>query len=176
MADLPIEFDPTKDISEVIDEIESYLKLPLEDKTPRDSGIDECYHLKVFLDAQNRSVQCQDCKKILDPFWYLQLLAKEWRLRRYHDAKALEVYRTLRLKEKQDESRGKHFARPKDGEGQKCWDAYELLYSKPPDYVRARGKYWYAGEGSGETLGDYIKQLLADKYNKMGLPAPDICN
>ena len=173
MTELPFEFDPSKDMDNLIDDIESYLKMPLEDKTP--SSFRECEHKKVFLDAQNRTVTCQECKKQLDPFWYLLLLAKEWRIRRYQDVEAIRAYRSLVEKDRQREARGKHFVRPQSGEGQKVWDAYVELNGKPPDYVRALGKYWYVGEGDGWTLGDYIKQLVADKYRRMGMEPPQCC-
>jgi len=174
--ELPFSFDPDKGMEETIDQIESYLKLPLEDKTPSGYGIrEDCRHLKVYLDAQNRTVTCQDCKKQLDPFWYLQLLAKEWRQRRYADAEAVKAYREIARKEKEMSVRGRHFARPTSGRGQYYWDVFTLLNDgHEPDFIVARGATWYVGQGQGVTHGDYCAALLADKYKRMGLPPPDI--
>jgi hypothetical protein len=172
---MELPFDPMHDMGQTIDEIESFLKMPLEDKTPSGYDINKCRHLKVYLDGENHTVECQDCKKTIDPFWYLQLLAKEWRNRRYQDSLALKAWRDIQQKELERGARGKHFAKPTEGEGRKCWEAWEMLTKQPPDFVVAHGKYWYVGKDHGETMGDYVKQQLAEAYRKMGLAAPDCC-
>jgi len=157
---------------ETLEEIESFLKLPLEDKTPSGYGVkDDCKHMKVYLDAQNHTIECQDCKKILDPFWYLQLLAKEWSYRRYQDAEAIAAYRKLNEKERNAcaRTRGKAYIRPNEGNGMLCWDSYEDLYGHQPEYVFCSGGYWYAGEDGGSEIFQLIQSQLADRNNSYKL-------
>lgn len=153
-------FDPNE---EIIDDIEAYLKMPLEDKTPPKWG-SNCHHFKVHLDAENRKVICQNCKKELDPFWYLELLADEWHKRRYRDAEAVMAYRELKQQRLDAMARGKHYIRPEKGDGQKCWDTYEVLHGEPPEYVYYRGG-WYAGKKGHAELFDYMKMVLARREN-----------
>ncbi len=158
------EFDPNKDMNDwAIKEIEDFLKLPI---TESETVYGQCRHLRVSLDNENKTVTCQDCKKDLDAFWYLQLLAKEWRTRRYHDFEAIKAYRALQQQEENARARGHCYIRPTNGNGMLCWDSYETLHGHPPEYVFYRGG-WYAGEDGSSEHFDYIKQHLAmglDKY------------
>lgn len=152
------EFDPQKDINEwTIKEIEDFLKLPI---TETQKDYDECKHFRVLLDNENKTVTCKDCGKILDAFWYLQLLAKEWGFRRYEDFEAIKAYRALRQQEENARARGNVYIRPTKGDGMLCWDSFEALHGHPPEYVFYRGG-WYAGEDGGAELFDYIKGQLA---------------
>ena len=165
---MPQEFDPQKELNEqTLREVEDYLKLPITNKE-RNYKEKECEHMRVVLDDQNKTVTCRDCKKVLDPFWYLQLLAKEWSIRRYQDAEAIKAYRTLKQQRENAQARGKYYIRPESGDGQKCWDSYEAYYGHPPEYIYySRG--WYAGEDSGcesIELFDFTKQQLAARADR----------
>lgn len=163
---MPTEFNPYKDISEqTLKEIEDYLKLPLENKTPTNSYIaDNCKHKKVYMDDESHTIECQDCKKKLDPYWYLNLLANEWKIRRYQDVEAIKAWRMLEQQRKNAMAKG-HYIRPASGDGMACWDAYESLYGHPPEYVYYRGG-WYAGCGDSETSFGMIQSGLARKVDR----------
>ena len=130
------DFDPNKDINDwTIKEIEDYLKLPI---TNNKHVYGECEHFQVMLDDENKTVICKHCKKELDAFWYLQLLAKEWNRRRYQDFEAIKAYRKLKEQEKNAQARkgnGLSYIRPNEGMGQIVWDSYESLSGHPPEYV-----------------------------------------
>lgn len=152
------EFDPQKDMNDwTIKEIEDFIKLPI---TETRKNYDDCKHLGVLLDDENKAITCKNCGKVLDPFWYLQLLAKEWSSRRYQDFQTIKAYRALQQQELNARARGNVYVRPNEGNGMQCWDSYEALHGHPPEYVYYRGA-WYAGEDDGCEHFDYIKQQLA---------------
>ena len=157
------EFDPKKEMNEeTLREVENYLKTPPISEKKKDWIKKECEHFRTELDAENKTVTCRDCKKVLDAFWYLQLLAKEWSLRRYQDAEAIKAYRELEQQRKNAIARGQYRVRPDKGEGMICWDSYEALNGHPPEYVYYRGG-WYAGHSFGEESFELIKMVLARK-------------
>lgn len=157
--------DETKNI---LGELEFYLKthngLPIEEEK---HPYGEYRHFRVVLDAQRHTVACRDCKKELDPFWYLQLLAKEWSHRKYTDTEAIKAYRKIEEQERNAKARGLIVTRPKSGTGRDCWDAYTSLHGVEPHYLYRRGSHYYASDGIGTELFDYIKMQLS--YKQRGL-------
>jgi hypothetical protein len=166
--------DETKNL---LGELEFYLKshngLPIEQER---HPFGECRHFRVVLDDQKHTVTCRDCKKELDPFWYLQLLTKEWSLRRYHDIETIKAYRELEQQRLNAKARGKICARPKEGIGREVWDAATLWKDTEPNCIYYRGQ-WYV-ECWEESIDaatkvknqymttcsyDYIKMQLANK-------------
>ena len=90
--------EPGKE-EELLNEVQLYLRrhqhLPIEesrDKLDPYEKLRECKHRQVEIDKEARKVTCQDCHKELDPFWYLLLLAREWKSRRYNDTQAIQAH------------------------------------------------------------------------------------
>jgi hypothetical protein len=150
------------DIELTINEIEKYLKLPIE-RIPEKDG---CKHKKVLLDCQQHRVICKDCHKDLDAFWYLELLASEWSIRRYHDAAAIHAYNEIKKREKAALLRGKHIMRPLSPEGGHCWDIFTKLKGETPDYVYFHGG-WYAGYNGGCESVECLELELRRKLEKL---------
>lgn len=150
-------------------ELEFYLKahsgLPIE-KQSHPYG--ECKHFRVLLDGQKHSVTCRDCKKELDPFWYLSLLAKEWSSRRYTDVEAIKAYRELKEQREKYVEKGRICIHPTEGIGMNVWDTYTALYEVEPHYIYRRGNQYYAvnGKGGHENF-EYLKMRLA--YKQRGI-------
>ena len=123
MPETPESLDPT-----IID-IERYLggvPLPIEDATPpKFSYPPQCPHKQVKLDDQTRTVECKSCHKKLDPYWYLGLLASEWRTRRYEDERVRELAKALKQDEANAEAKGRIYDKPTEGAGIKAWEAFQ---------------------------------------------------
>lgn len=168
-----------KEIKNTLGDLEFYLKthsnLPIEEET---HPYGECEHMRVVLDDQKHSVTCRDCKKELDPFWYLQLLARQWRRRKYTNDAYVEAARKLKEQEENAKARGKKCSRPQNGVGRELWDAVVLWKGEEPSCIFYRG-CWYAevweySEYNGVKRRslvcysfDYIKMQLA--YKQRGL-------
>lgn len=144
-----------------LSEIEIYLKngeIPII-KSPH-KMFDECRHLRVSLDDEKREVRCHNCKKVLDPYWYLQLLATEWNIRRYHDSEAIKANKNLAQEQKNKEAKGKYFQRPENPDGANAWDAYIALMGNEPLYSYCHRGDWYISDGVCTMLDDYIYMEL----------------
>jgi hypothetical protein len=143
---------------------------PIEEQkgAPWDSAA--CRHMRVWLNDEAHTVTCQNCKKQLDPFWYLQLLASEWKIRHYellqyqrlHD----EIEEHRKEKEAQLAARKNYKARPiKNLQAQEIWDRATTLLGAAPPRIVANGRYWYIGddEGSGYTAIEYLEGMGSEK-------------
>lgn len=153
---------------DTFNDIARYLKLnniPIENTTPNKYG--DCRHLHVVIDEQARTLTCALCKKQLDPFWYLCLLAKEWKSRCYRDIDAIKAHEALKQKQKNAEAKGKIAVKPTEGEGLIVWESYFALYQKDPDYIYIRGrgvsKQWITVGNNMHISFDVIKMELARK-------------
>ena len=156
--------DPT-----IID-IETYLNgnpMPLED-IDRYARFGECPHKSVVLDEQAHTVICKTCEKVLDPFWYLQLLAREWKTRAYVDARQRERYDKLMEARRNAEARGKVFEQPTSGVGREAWDVFTQAFAKGGttlSYMYRRGSEWYGANGVDAHYGlFYARGVLAGAY------------
>ncbi len=155
-----------KDDDLIID-IEQYLSgaLPIEEPI-QPWSIDECKHMQVVLDDQAHTVMCRSCDKILDPFWYLQLLSREWKSRRYYDQAAKEAEVKLEQERGNIAAKGKVWEQPKSGVGREAWETFTIAYH--PDklsYMYRRGAEWYGvgGEHSAYHYSvSYARQLIAE--------------
>jgi len=134
--------DSNEEIQAMLGDLEFYLKvhnnLPVE-KAPKNK-LDDCKHTKVIVDEENHTVTCRRCGKVLDPFWYLCLLAKEWSFRRYEDAEAIKAYRALKQRDLNDEAKGKIISRPDSGEAQEVWDNATKWLGHEPNYIWKQGR------------------------------------
>lgn len=164
---------------EILGDVELYLKaqqyLPIEEVGKDDDPYDKlkkCKHLQVVLDKEVHTITCRHCHKVLDPFWYLCLLAEEWDLRRYSDSQAIEAHRALEQERLNKESRGKIISRPEEGEAQEIWDDFVKWKGREPNYIYKQGKReWMVNDREVEnekelstTYGHaYIKMMLASK-------------
>jgi hypothetical protein len=167
-------------------EVQHFLETPPVEEPAEDFG--SCRHFKVLLSDQAHTVTCRACDKQLDPFWYLQLLAKEWRHRRY------ELTRYEELKKEVDryheehrvkrEAAARFTTRPeKKGAAMQTWDrAVTLLGCDPPGVYRI-GRYWYALSSTdpsgppscGYASLDYLESLGRDGAKAELFPhEPDI--
>ena len=152
-----------------IRDIENYLKQSLEEvREPWDA----CQHKQVMLDHQAHTVTCKVCNKQLDPFWYLCLLAKEWRTRSYQDQAAREAWEKMRQRDIQDRAKGHHFSRPpRPGPAQEAWDTFFDFYGKAPHSIYYSCKEWRAcaDETSSESTG-YLRKRLAERRKQNDQP------
>jgi len=164
---------------ELITEVELYLRrhqhLPIEeskDKLKPWEKLEACKHKQVDLDTEARKVICRKCQKELDPFWYLQLLADEWKLRRYHDAEAIQAHVELEQDRLNKGAREKIIVRPESGEGREIWDDFVKWKGRDPNAIwKQRRVEWMAedietrdGKDYRTTYGHaYIKMMLAGK-------------
>ncbi len=77
--EVPKSKDENEGTQAMLGDLEFYLRthknLPVE-RLHKDK-LDGCKHRKVIVDEENHTVTCRRCNKVLDPFWYLCLLAKE---------------------------------------------------------------------------------------------------
>jgi hypothetical protein len=160
-----------KDTENTLGELEFYLKthnnLPIEKE--RRNRLTDCQHFHVVLDDEKHTVTCRNCKKELDPYWYLSLLASEWNIRRYTDAEAIQAYRALKQQRLNAEAKGKVVIKPTEGEGLIVWETYEACFGKEPKHIyKRRGHGWRAvDEHECDMDFDYIKMQLA--YKQRGL-------
>lgn len=169
-----------EDTKEVLGEVEVYLKthqhLPIEEAGKDDEPYDKlrrCKHLQIVLDKEAHSITCRHCHKVLDPFWYLRLLAEEWDLRRYRDSQAIEACRQLEQSRLNKEAKGKITERPNEGEARQIWDDFVKWKGREPNYIFREGKRgeWRIndreidnGRELSTTYGHaYIKMMLAGK-------------
>ena len=160
-----------EDIKATLGELEMYLsresKLPI-DRVPS-YGINKCEHLKVLIDELSHTVTCKKCKKQLDAFSYLLLLAREWERRRYQDELAIKAWLELEQKRKNSEARGTIAVKPKEGLPLIVWESYEALMHKQPDYIYRMGSEWYVKEISEEQKGIRYGASLSFHYIKLEL-------
>ena len=165
MGDDPHSIEPT------IKDIEAFLQLPLENAVPKP---DACRHLAVMLDTEAHLVVCKTCGKHLDPFWYLTLLAREWKQRAYQDAAAKDAYTRLARRDEQDRAKGRIFLRPtKPGPAQDAWDAYREYYGKDPHAIYYSAKDWWADDGSGGyQSSSFTRKLIADRIRRHDPESP----
>ena len=166
------------DINDTVLDVEAYLKgcvpLPIERKKQEH---DDCRHKQVTVDEEAHSVTCGKCNKEIDPFWYLTLLANEWKSRQYRDVEYIKAYRALKQQELNSQAKGKIVIRPEqEGTARNCWDAFIQWKQQEPEYMFRRGNEWYVScleefpstEGKqyqqSVTYGfSYIKMMLAGK-------------
>lgn len=166
--------DKNEETKAILGELEFYLKthknLPIEER--KRDRLDGCKHFQVVVDEESHTVICRQCHKKLDPFWYLILLAREWKFRRYTDSEAIAAYRALRQKQLNDEARGKIISRPKEGEGQEVWDDFTKWQQREPIYIYKQGRREWMVEDREVIDGVehrvayghcYIKMMLAGK-------------
>lgn len=117
---------------DIFDDIMRFLKDPVDDGLPiestpsADHWNSPCRHRKVLLDDVAKKVTCRECEKELDPFWYLSLLAKEWKLRSYHDEAVVGAARLLEQDRLNKKGRGYYFSRPSKGPGVVAWDTFVI--------------------------------------------------
>lgn len=151
----------------VID-IESYLNRsePIEDSEyPTRWSLDKCKHMQVRLDREAHTVTCKQCDKQLDPFWYLQLLAKEWRTRAYMDVRAKESAAELYQARLNAEARGKYFEQPEKGVGREAWEVFSQLWGEDVRYMYRRGSEWMGRHREHfEYSLNYARGVLAGAY------------
>ena len=155
-------------IDPTIKDVEAFLRLPIQEaKEPYDA----CEHKQVTLDQQARTVTCTHCAKQVDAFWYLTLLAREWKTRSYFDTTAKEAAERLRKRDAEDMARGHIFARPvTPGPARDAWDVYTAFYSREPYAIYYGSKEWRARPddgGSSESV-DFIRKLLGDRVRVSG--------
>ena len=152
---------------DLIIEIEKYLsgELPLEDTF--DFG--PCKHLKVVLDDQAHTITCRACEKQLDPFWYLQMLAHDWKGRQYRDRHANESRAKLEEERRNIEAKGRAYEQPDSGVGHDAWNLFTQIFDREDSgglrYMYRRGSEWYGVSGEIPQLRhyslSYARSLLA---------------
>jgi len=134
--------DSNEETQTMLGDLEFYLKthdnLPVE--RPHKDKLDGCKHMKVIVDEENHTVTCRKCGKVLDPFWYLCLLAKEWSFRRYEDAEAIKAHKALKQRDLNDQAKGKIISRPETGEAQEVWDNATKYLGCEPNYIWKQGR------------------------------------
>ena len=104
----------------------------------------ECQHMRVSLDDQTHRVTCRECEKDLDPFWYLQLLAREWKHRAYQDEYTLKAHAELEQQRKNAQARGHYYERPSDALKAGVWDAFVDALGEAPISMFRQGSQWMA--------------------------------
>jgi hypothetical protein len=170
--------DPGKQ-DELLNEVQLYLRrhkhLPIEesdDKKDPYEKLHECKHRQVEVDKEARKVICKECHKELDPFWYLLLLAREWKSRRYDDAQAIQARIELEQNRLNKGAREKIIVRPETGEPQQIWDDFVKWKGYEPNSIwKERRMEWMAegiesrdGREYRVTYGhSYIKMMIAGK-------------
>ena len=150
------------DIELTLKDIASYLMLPLEEAAHSHK---DCEHRQVMLDDQAHTVTCKSCGKQVDPFWYLCLLAREWKHRAYQDQSAKEAWERLQRRDKEDRCKGRIFVRPPQPcPAQEAWDTYVAYYNRDPYAVYYSYKEWRAAadECSSESI-SFLRKLIADR-------------
>lgn len=152
-------------IDPTISDVAKFLRLPIRENRP---GFDDCGHLKVTLDDEAHTVTCDKCGKQLDPFWYLQLLAKEWQTRAYRDQAAIEAHKALRQKDQEDRAKGHIFARPTSpGPAQEAWDTFVEYYGYAPYSIYYSCKEWRAaGDQTSSESVSFLRKLIADRIRR----------
>lgn len=140
--------------------------LPLRDETPTSNRFEGCQHYKVALDDEARTVTCRDCEKELDAFWYLKLLAREWKHRAYADERVLEAKREIEQARLNAQVRGHYFERPKDGARAEAWDGFTEAIGEPPLSMWRSGGQWMArlqSDSSAIYSLEYAQMLAAQR-------------
>ena len=152
-------------IGPTVEDIEAYLRSTLEEAKV---GPGDCRHLHVVLDTQAHTVQCRSCGKLLDAFWYLCLLSREWKQRAYRDEAAKAAYEKIREREKQDRAKGHIFQRPaKSGPAQEVWDDFVSYYGVQPQSVYYSCREWWVADGHyGAESASFLRKLIADRTRK----------
>jgi hypothetical protein len=149
-------------------DFESYLNRsePIEDGDyPKVWSLDQCKHMQVRLDRESHTVTCKECDKQLDPFWYLQLLAREWRTRAYVDVRAKESAAELRQARLNAEARGKYFEQPEKGVGREAWEVFSQLWGKDFRYMYRSGSEWMGAHRDHTAISlHYARGVLAGAY------------
>ena len=140
--EVPRPKDEKGETQAMLGDLEFYLRthksLPVE-RAHKDK-LDGCKHMKVIVDEENHTVTCRECGKVLDPFWYLCLLAKEWSFRRYEDAEAIKAHKALKQRDLNDQAKGKILSRPEGGEPREVWDNATQYLGQEPNYIWKQGR------------------------------------
>lgn len=119
-----------------------------------------CQHSKVFLDDEAHTTTCQECEKVLDPFWYLQFLAQNWLRLSYRDMAVTEKYRVIQEATRNAEAKGRFVTRPKTPAGAEAWDIFVQVGEVA--YLYLQGSEWMAAFTTGTRYGlSYARIALA---------------